>query len=100
MLRCRETGIKACALLTNILIFPHPPTHEMIMSGGLIGIKKETAQGIIGGLLMIAVCVTIGSFIAQSMPAHHEGPAGEHPAAAGEHAPAEAAPAEAAPAAP
>lgn len=71
------------------------------MSGGLIGIKKETAIGIVGGLAMIAVCVTIGSLIAQNMGGHHEGPAGEHPAAAaGEHAPAEAAPAEAAPAAP
>lgn len=70
------------------------------MSGGLIGIKRETAIGIFGGLAMITVCVMIGSFIAQSMPAHQAGPghapaAGEHaPAAAGEHAPAaEAAPA-------
>ncbi len=63
------------------------------MSGGLIGIKKETAIGIFGGLAMIAICVMIGSFIAQSMGGHHEGPAGAH-------APAEAAPAgEAAPAA-
>jgi hypothetical protein len=70
----------------------------MTMSGGLIGIKKETAIGIVGGLAMIAVCVMIGSFIAQSMPAHHA--EGEHPAAAGEHPPTEAAaPAEAAPAA-
>lgn len=65
------------------------------MSGGLIGIKKETAIGIFGGLAMIAICVTIGSVIAQNMPEHHA-PEGEHaPAAAGESAPAaEAAPTE------
>ena len=56
------------------------------MSGGEIGIKRETAIGIVGGLIMITICVMIGSIIAQSMGGHHEGPAGAH-------APAEAAPA-------
>lgn len=58
---------------------------------------KEVVQGIVGGLIAIIICVTIGSFVAQSMIGEHEGGHGEAGAAA-EHgeqaAPAEAAPAE------
>ena len=32
---------------------------------------KEVVQGIFGGLVAIVICVTIGSFIAQSIVAEH-----------------------------
>ncbi|MEZ4461459.1 MAG: hypothetical protein R3E66_17420 [bacterium] len=61
------------------------------MSGGEIGIRKETAQGIIFGLIAISICVAIGSFIAQGSHkagGHH---GGGHEAAAPEGAAAPAA---------
>ena len=60
------------------------------MSGGEIGIRKETAQGIVVGLIAISICVAIGSFVAQSS---HKGGGhgGGHEAAAPEGAAAPAA---------
>ncbi len=56
------------------------------------GIGKEVFQSIVGGVVAIAICVSIGSFIAQSVshgPKHKEEPAAAAPAAEGDAAAAE-----------
>jgi hypothetical protein len=57
------------------------------MSSGHLGIGKEAAMGIFGGLALIIVFVGIGSFIAQSMSGGHGG-GHAAPAAAEQAAPA------------
>lgn len=45
---------------------------------------KEVVQGIFGGLVAIVICVTIGSFIAQSIDFGHHGKKGKHGKSHGE----------------
>ncbi len=52
---------------------------------------KEVKQGILGGLVAIAIVVSIGSFIAAQLShgSGHEGGAEQHAPAGGEQAPAD-----------